>query len=84
MGDSEVRYSNHGTSKLNCMLKTSVRGFIVKLIWAGAVFLVVSGCSLAVDTQQEISIPVRKDGFEINAPSTERLKDVVDEYQPSF
>lgn len=44
-----------------------------------------SGCSLAVDTQQDIEIPIRKDTFDAQDGQTaERLKEVVEEYQPSF
>ena len=59
---------------------------IMKWICAFAAILgVLSGCSLAVDSGQDISIPVRKGGFEVNtSPAVNELRGVVNEYQPTF
>ncbi len=55
------------------------------IVLTGTIIGALSGCSLAVDSGNDISIPVRKSGFQAqDGPTTERLKDVVEEYHSSF
>jgi len=67
------------------MTRSSLSHLIVKLVVACSMLLIGAGCSLAVDTRQEIEIPIRKDASgPRQGQATERLKDIVDEYQLSF